>query len=149
MQTTEPHPVIPALAPLYAHTADLAWLIIRLTAGLMLLPHGIPKRQAGAAAFATGSLARRGIEPSLPLAYAVLFLETVGAVCVALGLFTRFFAAALSIHLLVVFFVHWPQGFAWTNRGYEYALLWGLIMFAIALRGGGPYSLDRRIGKEL
>jgi hypothetical protein len=24
-----------------------------------------------------------------------------------------------------------------------------LIMFAIALRGGGPYSLDRVIGKEL
>ena len=28
-------------------------------------------------------------------------------------------------------------------------LFWGLIMFAIALRGGGPYSFDRRIGKEL
>jgi hypothetical protein len=27
--------------------------------------------------------------------------------------------------------------------------MWGLIMLAIALRGGGPYSLDRRIGKEL
>jgi hypothetical protein len=25
-------------------------------------------------------------------------------------------------------------------------LFWGLIMFAIALRGGGPYSLDRRLG---
>ncbi len=25
----------------------------------------------------------------------------------------------------------------------------GIIMFAIALRGGGPYSLDRVIGKEL
>jgi putative oxidoreductase len=42
-----------------------------------------------------------------------------------------------------------PQGFGWGNRGYEYPLFWGLIMFAIALRGGGPYSLDRRIGKEL
>jgi len=27
--------------------------------------------------------------------------------------------------------------------------MWGIIMFAIALRGGGPYSLDRVIGKEL
>ena len=45
--------------------------------------------------------------------------------------------------------VHFPMGFGWTNRGYEYPLMWGLIMFAIALRGGGPYSLDRRIGKEL
>src|ERR1043165_2633227 len=127
--------LIPALAPFYAHVTDLSWLIVRLTAGLMLVPHGVPKWQAGGAACATGGLAKRGIEPSLPLAYIVVFLEIVGGLCIALGLFTRFFAAALSIHLLVVFFVHWPQGFARTNRGYEYALLWGLIMFAIALRG--------------
>jgi hypothetical protein len=31
----------------------------------------------------------------------------------------------------------------------ELFLLWGIVMFAIALRGGGPYSLDRKIGKEL
>ena len=34
---------IPALAPFYAYVTDLSWLIVRLTAGLMLLPHGIPK----------------------------------------------------------------------------------------------------------
>jgi putative oxidoreductase len=145
----EPRPLVPMLAPLYAHTTDISWLIVRLTAGLMLLPHGIPKWQAGAAAFATGSLARRGIEPALPLAYLVIFIETVGAICIALGLFTRFFAAAAAIHLLVVTFIHMPQGFAWASRGYEYPLMWGLILFAIALRGGGPYSLDRKIGKEL
>jgi putative oxidoreductase len=140
---------IPALAPFYARVTDLSWLLVRLTAGLMLLPHGIPKWHAGIAAFATGSLARRGIEPSLPLAYAVGLIETVGAVCIALGLFTRFFAAAAAIHLLVVTLIHMPQGFAWTARGYEYPLMWGLILFAIALRGGGPYSLDRKIGREL
>ncbi|MEJ0075084.1 MAG: DoxX family protein [Alphaproteobacteria bacterium] len=149
MPTAEPRPVIPALAPFYARVVDLSWPIIRLTMGGMLLAHGIPKWQSGAAAFATGSLARRGIEPSLPLAYLVIGIETIGAICIALGLFTRFFAAAAAIHLLVVTFVHMPQGFAWTNRGYEYALMWGLILFAIALRGGGPYSLDRKIGKEL
>jgi uncharacterized membrane protein YphA (DoxX/SURF4 family) len=31
----------------------------------------------------------------------------------------------------------------------EYPLFWGLILFAIALRGGGPYSLDRKLGREL
>jgi putative oxidoreductase len=39
--------------------------------------------------------------------------------------------------------------FGWTGPGYEYPLMWGLIMLAIALRGGGPYSLDRRLGREL
>ena len=147
---SDPRPLIPALAPLYARTADLAWLIVRVTAGLMLLPHGIPKVfNQGVAAFATGSLARRGIEPALPLAYVVVFVETIGALCIAFGLFTRFFAAAAAIEMAVITYVYLPRGFGWTNPGYEYTLMWGLIMFAIALRGGGPYSLDRRIGKEL
>jgi putative oxidoreductase len=116
----------------------------------MLLPHGVPKVfNQGVAAFAAAGLQKRGIEPALPLAFIVAFLETVCGVCIALGLFTRFFAAAIAIELLVVTLVHWPQGFGWGNRGYEYPLFWGLIMFAIALRGGGPYSLDRKIGKEL
>jgi uncharacterized membrane protein YphA (DoxX/SURF4 family) len=58
MPNTEPRPMIPALAPLYAHTADIAWLIVRVTAGLMLLPHGIPKVfNQGVAAFAAAGLA--------------------------------------------------------------------------------------------
>ena len=148
--SNDPRPLIPALAPLYAHVGDVSWLIVRATAGLMLLPHGIPKVfSQGVAAFAAAGLARLGIEPALPLAYLVAFLETIGGLCVALGLFTRFFAAAIAIEMAVITFVHVPQGFGWANRGYEYPLFWGLIMFAIALRGGGPYSLDRRIGKEL
>ena len=147
---SNPRPLIPALAPLYAHTADLSWLIVRATAGLMLLPHGIPKVfNQGVAAFAAAGLQRRGIEPALPLAFVVVFLETVGSVCIALGLFTRFFAAGVAIEMAVIAYHSAAKGFGWINGGYEYPLFWGLIMFAIALRGGGPYSLDRRIGKEL
>ena len=146
---TTPRLFIPPLRRFYDWSVPFSYALIRVVAGLMLLPHGIPKWQAGIAAFATGGLAKRGIEPSLPFAYIVVFLETVGGLCIALGLFTRFFAAAAAIHLLVVTFIHMPQGFAWVNRGYEYPLMWGLILFALALRGGGPYSLDRKIGKEL
>ena len=145
----EPRLFFSGLAPFYARVMDLAWPIIRLTAGLMLVAHGWPKFQAGAAAFATGSLARRGIEPSLPLAYLVIFTEVIGGFAIAIGAFTRFFAAAAAIHLLVVTIIHLPNGFAWNKAGYEYPLFWGLILFAIALRGGGPYSLDRKIGREL
>ena len=82
----------------------------------------------------------------------VFCLETVGAVAVMLGLFTRFFAAAIAIEFsLITCVAHWPNGFGFTNQGggWEYPLLWGLIFLAIALRGGGPYSLDRAIGREL
>jgi putative oxidoreductase len=66
-----------------------------------------------------------------------------------LGLFTRFWAAAAAIELAIISVLYWNNGFAWLNRGYEYTLLWGLCCFAIALRGGGPYSLDRKLGIEL
>jgi uncharacterized membrane protein YphA (DoxX/SURF4 family) len=101
--TTEPRPLIPALAPLYAHTPDISLLIVRVTAGLMLLPHGIPKVfTQGVAAFAAAGLAKRGIERSLPLAYVVACLETIGGLCIALGLFTRFFAVAVAIEMAVI-----------------------------------------------
>ena len=62
---------------------------------------------------------------------------------------TRFFAAAAAIEMLIITALYWNNGFAWLNRGYEYVLMWGLVCFAIALRGGGDYSLDRAIGREL
>jgi putative oxidoreductase len=154
----EPRLIIPQLASFYEYTPGLSWLIVRLTAGGMLLVHGImkamPMAEKGLAAtlagFAANILARRGIEPSLPLAYVVFFLETVGAVCIILGLFTRFFAAALAIQFAIIAFVaHWPAGFAAGRGGWDYPLFWGQIMFAIALRGGGPYSVDRRLRWEL
>ena len=51
--------------------------------------------------------------------------------------------------MLFITITYWSNGFGWMRRGYEYVLLWGLLCFAIALRGGGPYSLDRKLGREL
>jgi putative oxidoreductase len=151
--TRECRPIIPALEPFYAWSRDLSYVVIRLAAGGMLLVHGIAKLMyASIGTFATVGLARRGIEPALPLAYVVWIIETVGAVCIMAGLFTRFFAVAAGIQFTVITFIaHWPNGFWWARPGggWEYPLLWGLMFAAIALRGGGPYSLDRRIGREL
>jgi putative oxidoreductase len=145
--------MIPALAPFYDQVRDISWLIVRLTAGGFLLIHGIQKLTLNSiAGFAANSLARRGIEPSVPLAYVVFFLETVGALCIMFGLFTRFFAAAIGIQFLIIVFVaHWAPGFPWNRPGggWEYPAFWGLIILAIGLRGGGPYSLDRKLGREL
>src|SRR5690349_16307805 len=106
----EPRLLIPALAPYYDSVRDLGWSIVRFAVGGMLLVHGITKLMGpGVAAFASGSLARRGIEPSLPLAYVVFFLATVGAICIILGLFTRVIAAMIAVGLAVITFVaHFP-----------------------------------------
>jgi putative oxidoreductase len=144
----EPKLLFPQLKPFYDFVEPLTWPLIRITVGLMLLPHGIPKLMAGVAATAAMALERRGIGAAEPLAVVLIILETIGGLCVALGLFTRFFAAAITIEMGVIAYHHLPK-FGWTGPGYEYPLMWGLIMFAIALRGGGAWSLDRKIGKQL
>ena len=148
MERTAPRLLIPQLRPFYERVEPLSWLLIRLTAGLMIIPHGWPKLMMGVTKTAEMALIKRGIAPAEPLAVVLITLETLGGLCVALGLFTRFWAAAITIEMLVIVYHHLPK-FGWTGPGYEYPLMWALVMLAIALRGGGPYSLDRVIGREL
>ena len=148
MSNGETRLLFPGLRGFYNWVEPLTWPLIRLTVGLMILPHGIPKLMDGVAVTAARALTKRGIEPAEPLAVVLIILETVGGLCVALGLFTRFFAAAITIEMCVIVYQFLPK-FGWTAPGYEYTLMWGLIMFAIALRGGGPYSLDRKLGWQL
>ena len=142
---TEPRLLFPKLKPFYDWVEPLTWPLIRLTVGLMIIPHGWPKLMMGVGATAQMALIKRGIAPAEPLAVILIILETVGGLCVALGLFTRFFAAAITIEMMVIVYHHLPK-FGWGQGGYEYPLMWGVIMFAVALRGGGAYSLDRKLG---
>ena len=135
----------PGLAGFYGSFSEIAYTLMRVVIGYIMLMHGWGKINAGAAGI-TAYMAKNGLEPGAAFAYAAMFLETVGAVCIILGLFTRFFAAALAIEMALITFVYMlPQG--WGRM--EPTFIWGIVMFAIALRGGGPYSLDRKIGKEL
>ena len=93
---------------------------------------------------------KMGYENAVPLIYFLIFVEFVGGIAIAIGLFTRFFAAMVTIEMAVIMFAHYlPNGFSWLNRGYEFVLLWGLVAMVIWWRGGGPYSVDRKIGVEL
>jgi putative oxidoreductase len=143
----------PALGGIYEGLADWAYVLLRITAGLMLLPHAWPKfLVAGAKGVAANTLARRGIEPALPLAILIMFLESVGAICIAIGFLTRPFALLLLIEMLFITFkVQWPNGwfFSAQGGGAEFTVMWAALFLIILIRGGGPYSVDRAIGKEL
>jgi putative oxidoreductase len=147
----EPKLLFPALGGFYAAVSDLWYPLIRISIGAILFMHGYAKvANIGIAKLAANFGTNYGLPMPTFLAYSAMFLETVGAICVAIGLFTRFFAAALAIELLIAMFAaHWAKGFSASAGGYEYVLFLGIVMFAIALRGGGPYSVDRLIGKEL
>jgi putative oxidoreductase len=149
----EPRPFIPQLAPVYDQTRDFGWLLVRLTAGGFLLVHGLQKLFGTTiTAFAANSMAKRGIEPALAAAYAVWFLETAGALFIMFGFLTRLMAGMVFVELLVIVFVaQWRNGFAWNAQGggWEYPAFWALIILAILIGGGEPYSLDRKLGREL
>jgi len=140
----------PGLGGFYETMLPIAGTLVRVVVGIMFLMHVSTKFKLGAAAVAANVFAKNGIEPALMWTYVVMFLETVGGVCLIIGLFTRFFAAALAIEMLVaLLFVHLPKGYAAGGGGFEYVLLIGVVCLVIAIRGGGPYSVDRAIGKEL
>src|SRR5580704_17008242 len=138
--------ICPGLAGFYASWRDIAYTLVRVIIGYIVFMHGWAKVTGAGVAGVSALMSRQGLEPATLFALAAMFLETVGAICIIIGLFTRFFAAALAIELGIAFLVvHMPKGFAVGQGGYEYVLLLGIVMFAIAIRGGGPYSVDRYI----
>ena len=141
----------PGLGGFYEGLADWAYPLLRVTAGLMLLPHVWPKFVSFGAAGVAGSLARRGIEPALPFAYLIMFVELVGGICIAIGFLTRPFALLCLIEMIVIAVkAHLPNGWSFTVQGGggEFPVMWAILFLIILIRGGGHYSVDRAIGKE-
>jgi putative oxidoreductase len=146
---TDTRLLFPQLAGFYGWAPQVGYLLLRVTIGYILFMHGWTKVEAGFAAEVAYFVKAGFLLPTVCAAL-VIFLEIVGSACVALGLFTRFFAAAMAIEIGIMFIaIHGPKGFSASRGGYEYILLLGMVMFFIALYGAGRYSADRLIGKEL
>ena len=140
----------PGLTGFYESALPIAETFLRIVVGVMFVIHVSGKLTAGPAAVAANVMSKNGLEPAILWAYVIIFLELVGGICLIIGLFTRFFAAALAIEMLIALLVvHLPRGYAAGGGGYEYVLLIGAACFLIAIRGGGPYSVDRLLGKTL
>lgn len=144
----------PFMAGFHEKFSGLGYPIIRFFAGLMLMPHGAQKLfgmfGGGGLGGTAGFFTKVGLEPAYPLAILVGCAELIGGALLVIGLFTRFAAAAITILLLVVvFYLKMSKGFFSYNGGYEHELLWALVAFGIFLHGGGKFSVDAKIGKEL
>ena len=143
--SNEPKLLFPGLAGFYTAAAELWYPVVRLIAGGCLLYYGWGKFMAGVEPL-TGAMTKNGFAIPSFWAFAAIFLETVGAAAIIVGLFTRFFASALAIEMAIIaFYVQMARSFPQMVT----FLLWGAVMVLIALRGGGRYSVDHAIGKEL
>ena len=144
-----PKLLIPAFGRLYAVFAPFTEALIRLIAGGSLAYHGYQilfGNIEGAARFFESV----GFEDGMLWAWVVGILQFVCGLCLALGLFTRL-AAGPIIGFLVVAIVtyHLEFGYNWEARGIEYPLFWTIVVFHFLVRGGGAWSLDRWIGREI
>jgi putative oxidoreductase len=141
--------VFPVLAGFYQRFSPFSYALMRFATGAILVPHGVQKTLSVPIAKFAPNIAAKGLPFAEGLAYLTYFAESVAAACLAVGLLTRIAAAMIGIEMLVIVILfQWQFGYFWTNRGYEFALLWLVLCIAIFFKGGGRYSIDRMIGKE-
>jgi putative oxidoreductase len=146
-------PLVPAFASITNAVSPLAEPLVRVAAGLLLVPHGAQKLFGwfgGYGIEATGQFfaAKLGLPASLALAAGII--EFFGGLLLAAGIATRPVAALIfGVMAVAVLQVHLPAGFFWTSGGYEYPLLWGIVALSFVIRGGGRYSVDNLIAREI
>ena len=108
--------------------------ILRIVAALLFLEHGTSKVFGFPAA-----------GPSLHgLLILAAFLETVGALFLLLGAYTRIVAFVLSGEMAFAYFMaHEPRSFYPLVNGGDAAILFCFVFLYLAFAGGGPLSIDR------
>ena len=148
-----PRYAVPALGSRYAALEAYSCPLVRVATGFFFLPHGIQKlfgAWGGDIVKTAEGFAKQGLNPPLFWAYYIGCLEFFGGILLILGFLTRPVAALFAGFMFVAaFHVHLPVGWFWPNHGMEVPLYLLLISLAILIRGGGPLSLDRQIGREI
>ena len=129
----------------YAHTAAPYLLsVLRIMAALLLLQHGTQKL-LGFPPMPPG----RSAPEFLTLIWFAGFLELVGGVLLALGLFSRTTAFILSGELAFAYWIgHAPRGFLPIVNAGELAALYCFVFLYLAAAGPGPWSVDRLLSNR-
>lgn len=128
----------------------IGYALARAWFAVLILPSGWEKVFSdGASRIATGNVLKTGFYPPMFWAWVVALLELVGMILLAAGLATRIIAFMMAIELgVIVVMIQMPNGYFWTSRGTEFALVLFLVCLAFVFGGGGRYSLDRKLGRE-
>ena len=136
---------------------SLAGLVLRVTLGVVMFPHGAQKVLGwfgghGFSATMNSFTDNMGI----PWIFALLAIlaESLGAVALIVGFLTRIAALGVGVVMVVAtLMVHWQHGFFmnWFGKqageGFEYHILAIGLSLALMLRGGGALSIDRGIAR--
>jgi putative oxidoreductase len=123
--------------------APYAALLLRLSMGILFVLHGLYLKVF---VFGMAGTAKYFSTLGLPdwFSWLVMLYETIGGLALIFGVYTRWVALFLGIHLLFAAYLgHWANGWAFTSKGggYEFPLFWAIACFTLALLGDGAYAL--------
>lgn len=125
--------------------ANLGLWLLRVFTGVAMMTHGIPKLLGGPAVWrgVGGVMARIGVPgPAVFWGFMAAVSESLAALSLALGLFTRASAALMAVTMAVAAFVfHARDPF----RERELALMFLFVSLLYVFKGPGRVSIDRLI----
>lgn len=135
---------------------SLLLTILRVTLGLVMLPHGLQKTFGWFGGYGyTGTM---GFFTSIGipafLGFLAIAAESAGALALITGVTTRIAAFGIAVNMLVAATMHKGNGFFmnWTGQqkgeGFEYHILAIAIAVVIMIGGAGRWSVDRAIAKR-
>jgi len=120
----------------------VAVTLLRISTGVIMVMHGLDKIHDIPAW--TNQLTSLGVPSPQIMAYLAIAGEFGGGLGLLVGLLTPIAALGIMSNMAVAIFkVHWHNGLAAKNNGFEYPLTLFMIGFFFFCYGAGPVSLDR------
>ncbi len=123
--------------------SNTAIFLLRLSLGSMFIAHALLKYMVFTLPGTVQFFSSIGLPGSL--AYVVFVAELVGGSLLILGFHTRQVALALLPVLLGAAYVHWPNGWVFSNAngGWEYPVFLAMVTIVQAMLGDGAYSVKQ------
>jgi len=136
---------------------DYAALALRLMLGIVFFAHGSQKVLGWFGGYGfVNTMNAFTQKMHIPFIFALLAIaaEFLGSIALLAGFFTRIAAFSIATVMVVaVWMAHWQNGFfmnwsgAQKGEGFEYHLLVIAIAAALMIKGGGSFSIDKKISK--
>jgi putative oxidoreductase len=125
-----------------AKTAPYGALLLRVSMGILFMLHGVYLK---AFAFGMTGTAKFFATLGLPewFAWLVMLYETIGGLALIFGVYARWVALFLGIHLLAASYLTAGNGWLFSNKGggYEFPVFWAITCFVLTLLGDGVHAL--------
>jgi putative oxidoreductase len=126
-------------------TAPYGAFLLRISMGILLLMHSAYLKYY---LFGMPGFIKYFASLGLPewWAWVVPAYEVIGGLALLLGIYTRWVAVLIGIHLLFAAYIgHYSHGWAFIAKGggYEFPLFWAIACFVQALLGSGAFALKK------